>query len=165
MSSTIFKEIGFSENQSLLFTMIGVFSMMLFEPLAGKLADAFGAYKVLVVGIIGIMLLSLIHTWLMLLGIQLLIYLIQVIYGITLAMYMGVTPDFLSSLVVRADRCRILGLGYNIPLMIFGGTIPVIILYLTQWSYYASSIYLIFTCFLALYGLYLLLKRGKSYDS
>ena len=165
MSSTIFTELGFSSTQSLLFIITGVTAMMIFEPLAGKLADSLGAYKVLICGIVGIMLLSLVHTYLIQSGERFLIYIIQFIYGATLAMYMGITPGFLSSLVKREDRCRILGLGYNIPLMIFGGTTPLIILYLTHLSYYACSIYLILTCTLSLYGIYLLYIRGQKYDS
>ena len=164
MSATIFGELGFNATQSLAFTLTGVVSMMIFEPISGKLADIYGTYRILSLGIVGIMILSLIHTYIVLSGHLYLIYFIQIMYGMILAMYMGVTPGFLSSLVKKTDRCRVLGLGYNIPLMLFGGTTPLIILNLTKWSYYASSIYLISTCILALYGLSLLSKRRKHYD-
>lgn len=164
MSSTIFTKLEFSSTQSLIFTITGIFTMMVFEPLAGKLADILGIYKVLVFGVVGIMLLSILHTHIILSGEKYLIYIVQICYGAILAMYMGVTPGFLCSLVKKEDRCRILGLGYNVPLMIFGGTTPLIVLYLMHWSYYACSIYLISTCVLSLCGMYLLHKRGESYD-
>ena len=135
---------------------------MLCEPLAGIMADKFGAPKIMIAGICGILCFAFLHKMIIISGETKSIYFAQCLFGFFLAMYMAITPGFLCSLLPTHNRCRILGIGYNIPLMIFGGTTPIIILYLNQINHYLSTSYLACSCLLALLGLYILVNHKET---
>ena len=113
MLPTIFQHLHFSPTQSLSFTMIGVFAMMICEPLAGMMADKIGAIKVMMIGVCGILFFAFFHKMIIISGEAKLIYLAQLLFGMFLAMYMGITPGFLCSLLPPHNRCRVLGIIFH----------------------------------------------------
>lgn len=106
---------------------IGLVFTVVLIPIMGYLSDIWGRKLIAALGSIGFVIFMLPILWLILTGKMINIVLGIVIFCILLAPVSAVLPVILAEMFPFAVRCTAGALGYNIALVLFGGTTPLFI--------------------------------------
>src|SRR6185503_12269018 len=118
--------------RALLLNSIGLGAMMVLVPFVGSLSDRFGRKKILFIGCIGLIPLSVpLLAW-MGHGTVLAIVTGQFGFALLLGCFIGASPGFLVEAFPKHVRCSGLSVGYNLSMSIFGGTVPMVAVYLMK---------------------------------
>lgn len=120
-----------SASVALLLNSFAIFFMMLVTPLAGALSDRVGRKPLLVFGTAGMAIFAWPLFWLMTYPHIAAILAGQCGFGFFLACF-GASPAFMVEAFPKHVRCSGLSIGYNLALSIFGGTAPMVAVYLTK---------------------------------
>jgi len=122
---------------------IALFAMMLATPFAGALSDRIGRKPVLMFGTAGIAIFAWPLFWLMTSPHIALILTGQCGFALFMSCF-GASPAFMVEAFPKHVRCSGLSVGYNLALSIFGGTVPMVAVFLTNATNYplAPSFYL-----------------------
>jgi MFS transporter, MHS family, proline/betaine transporter len=115
---------------ALLLNSIGLGIMMVMTPFLGSLADRFGRKTVLFVGAGGLAIFSVPLLWFMGTGTISAIILGQFGFEILIGCFAGAGPAFMVESFPKHVRCSGLSVGYNLAMSIFGGTLPMVAVYL-----------------------------------
>jgi MHS family proline/betaine transporter-like MFS transporter len=115
---------------ALLLNSIGLGLMMVMTPFLGSLSDRIGRKTVLFVGAGGLTLLSVPLLLLMGRGTTGSIVLGQFGFEIFVGCFAGAGPAFMVEAFPKHVRCSGLSVGYNLAMSIFGGTLPMVAVYL-----------------------------------
>ncbi|MBK2125732.1 MFS transporter, partial [Fangia hongkongensis] len=153
MSSTTLNSLGYSPLNSLMISSIGVLATIIFIPFWGKIHDLGNPFKLQLYGIVLLFAFSFLHTYLMYLKNYPLIFLGQFIFGAILSINMAALPSYLSKIFAINNRSYLLGFTYNIALVIFGATTPVVIVALSGLSQYMHIIYFGVICIISALGI------------
>lgn len=130
--STWLKE-NYNVSSSLALTLnsCAILFMMILTPIAGAISDRFGRKPVILMGAAGFALFAWPLFKLMSNGSVGSIIAGQSILALFLACY-GASPAFLVEAFPKHVRCSGLSIGYNLAQSIFGGTVPMVAVYLTR---------------------------------
>jgi MHS family proline/betaine transporter-like MFS transporter len=142
--STWLKQNGHvSSSTALMLNSIALFAMMLATPFAGALSDRIGRKPVLMFGTAGIAIFAWPLFWLMTSPHIALILTGQCGFALFMSCF-GASPAFMVEAFPKHVRCSGLSVGYNLALSIFGGTVPMVAVFLTNATNYplAPSFYL-----------------------
>ena len=142
--STWLKQNGHvSSSTALTLNSIALFAMMLATPFAGALSDRIGRKPVLMFGTAGIAIFAWPLFWLMTSPHIALILTGQCGFALFMSCF-GASPAFMVEAFPKHVRCSGLSVGYNLALSIFGGTVPMVAVFLTNATNYplAPSFYL-----------------------
>jgi MHS family proline/betaine transporter-like MFS transporter len=115
---------------ALLLNSIGLGLMMAMTPFLGALSDRFGRKLVLFTGGIGLILLSVPLLGWMGQGTLFSIVTGQFGFEIFVGCFAGAAPAFMVEAFPKHVRCSGLSVGYNLSMSIFGGTVPIVAVYL-----------------------------------
>lgn len=115
---------------ALLLDSIGLGIMMVMTPFLGALSDRFGRKLVLFTGGIGLILLSVPLLGWMGHGTVFSIITGQFGFAIFVGCFAGAGPAFMVEAFPKHVRCSGLSVGYNLAMSIFGGTLPMLAVYL-----------------------------------
>ncbi|HLI20506.1 MAG TPA: MFS transporter, partial [Stellaceae bacterium] len=115
---------------ALLLNSIGLGIMMLMTPFLGALSDRIGRRTVLFIGAIGLAILSVPLLSLMGRGTVPAIVLGQFGLEILIGCFAGAGPAFMVEAFPKHVRCSGLSVGYNLAMSVFGGTLPMVAVYL-----------------------------------
>ncbi|MEK4035061.1 MFS transporter [Methylocystis sp. IM2] len=127
-----------SASMALTINSIALFLMLIITPLAGALSDRIGRKPVLMIGAAGLALfawpifrlMSVPHVGAMLAG--------QCAFALFMSCY-GASPAFLVEAFPKHVRCSGLSIGYNLALSVFGGTVPMVAVFLIKVTGYALA--------------------------
>ena len=122
---------GVSPSVALTLNSLAILLMMLITPLAGALSDRIGRKPVLFVGAAGFALFAWPLFKLMSHGSLGAILAGQCVFALFLSCY-GASPAFLVEAFPKHVRCSGLSVGYNLAQSVFGGTVPMVAVYLTK---------------------------------
>ena len=142
--STWLKQNGHvSSSTALMLNSIALFAMMLATPFAGALSDRIGRKPVLMFGTAGIAIFAWPLFWLMTSPHIAAILTGQCGFALFMSCF-GASPAFMVEAFPKHVRCSGLSVGYNLALSIFGGTVPMVAVFLTNATNYplAPSFYL-----------------------
>jgi MHS family proline/betaine transporter-like MFS transporter len=103
---------------------------MVVTPFLGSLSDRFGRKPVLFLGAAGLVFLAVPLLGLAGKGTVLAIVLAQFGFALFISCFAGAGPAFMVEAFPKHVRCSGLSVGYNIAMSIFGGTVPMIAVYL-----------------------------------
>jgi MHS family proline/betaine transporter-like MFS transporter len=131
VSTWLKQQHGLSASMALTLNSAALFLMLLITPLAGAVSDRIGRKPVLIVGAAGLALfawplfrlMSVPHPGAILAG--------QCAFAILMSCY-GASPAFLVEAFPKHVRCSGLSIGYNLSLSIFGGTVPMVAVFLIK---------------------------------
>lgn len=115
---------------ALLLNSIGLGLMMIMTPFLGALSDRFGRKLVLFTGGIGLILFSVPLLGWMGHGSIVSIVTGQFGFEIFIGCFAGASPAFIVEAFPKHVRCSGLSVGYNLAMSIFGGTVPMVAVYL-----------------------------------
>jgi MHS family proline/betaine transporter-like MFS transporter len=115
---------------ALLLNSIGLGLMMVMTPFLGTLSDRIGRKTVLLIGAVGLILLSMPLLGWMGHGTILAIVTGQFGFAIFVGCFAGAGPAFMVEAFPKHVRCSGLSVGYNLSMSIFGGTLPMVAVYL-----------------------------------
>lgn len=115
---------------ALLLNSLGLAGLMVVTPLIGALSDRFGRKPILYVGSVGLLLLSVPLLWLIGQGTPSAIVAGQLCFALLISCFAGAGPAFMVEAFPKHVRCSGLSIGYNIAMSVFGGTVPMIAVYL-----------------------------------
>lgn len=139
------KSQGFSMRDASIINLIATFLCVISLPIMGLLSDQIGRKPIFKAGLWGFILFSLPIFWL--LSQSSFVYALagDLLYAVILAPVAALIPTLLAELFPTHVRNSGTTLGYNISLAIFGGTAPLVSLWLVQvsGSHFAPGIYLI----------------------
>ena len=132
-----------SSATALMLNSIALFLMMLLTPVAGALSDRIGRKPVLLFGLVGISVFAWPLFWLMTYPHVTAILAGQCGLVVFLSCF-SVSPSFMVEIFPKHVRCSGLSIGYNLAMALFGGTVPMIAVFLSDATAYplAPSFYL-----------------------
>jgi MFS transporter, MHS family, proline/betaine transporter len=133
-----------SSSTALALNGIALFVMMLATPFAGALSDRIGRKPVLIFGTASLAILAWPLFWLLAHPHIFAIVVGQCGFALLLSCFSGAGPAFMVEAFPKHVRCSGLSVGYNLALSIFGGTVPMVAVFLTAATNYplAPSFYL-----------------------
>lgn len=117
-------------HQALAINLVALVWFLLWIPLSGWLSDRYGRRIIMSVGALGLMLGILPYYWCLSLHSIPLALLAQCLIVIPLGIYCGVTPTCMVEMVPPHVRFSASTFGYNVGAALFGGTTPLIALWL-----------------------------------
>ncbi|HEY3918239.1 MAG TPA: MFS transporter [Stellaceae bacterium] len=117
-------------SMALLLNSLGLAVLMLLTPFIGALSDRIGRKPVLIFGAAGVTVLSVPLLWLIGHGTPAAVVAGQAVFALLLACFAGAAPAFMVEAFPKHVRCSGLSIGYNIAMSVFGGTVPMIAVYL-----------------------------------
>ncbi len=120
-----------SSSLALILNSCAILFMMLMTPIAGAISDRIGRKPVIIIGAAGFALFAWPLFKLMSAGSIGAIIAGQSVFALFLACY-GASPAFLVEAFPKHVRCSGLSVGYNLAQSIFGGTVPMVAVYLTK---------------------------------
>ena len=115
---------------ALLLNSIGLALMMIMTPFLGALSDRIGRKTVLLIGAAGLILASVPLLGWMGHGSILSIVTGQFGFELFVGCFAGASPSFMVEAFPKHVRCSGLSVGYNLSMSIFGGTLPMVAVYL-----------------------------------
>lgn len=115
---------------ALLVNSFSLAAMMLMTPLLGALSDRVGRKPILFLGAAGTAIGAVPLLWLMSHPNLPAIVFGQLGFAFLLACFSGAGPAFMVEAIPKHIRCSGLSVGYNLSLSIFGGTVPMVAVYL-----------------------------------
>jgi len=121
---------GVPAPRALLLNSISLALLMLMMPFVGGLSDRFGRKTILFIGCAGLVPFSVPLLGWMGHGTVLSIVTGQFGFAIFLGCFIGASPAFLVEAFPKHVRCSGLSVGYNLSMSIFGGTVPMVAVYL-----------------------------------
>ncbi len=120
-----------SASMALTLNSVAIFFMLIMTPLAGALSDRIGRKPVLMMGAAGLALFAWPLFWLMSVPHLGAILVGQCAFALFMSGY-GASPAFLVEAFPKHVRCSGLSVGYNLSLSVFGGTVPMVAVFLTK---------------------------------
>jgi MHS family proline/betaine transporter-like MFS transporter len=134
--TTYLRQVDFiSTSKALDINSASMLVLLLMMPVAGLLSDRFGRKPVLLVGVVGVLTLSYPLFWLMHHPATVMIMLGQLGFSIILGLYLGTLPAAIVEIFPRRVRCSAMSISYNAAIGLFGGTAPMVAVYLIQRSH------------------------------
>jgi len=133
-----------SSSTALMLNSIALSVMMLATPFTGALSDRIGRKPVLIFGTASMAILAWPLFWLLTYPHIPAIVAGQCGFALLLSCFFGAGPAFMVEAFPKHVRCSGLSVGYNLALSIFGGTVPMVAVFLTTATNYplAPSLYL-----------------------
>lgn len=122
-----------STSVALLLNSLAILLMMFITPIAGAVSDRIGRKPVLFLGAAGFGLLAWPLFKLMSVATPAAILGGQCAFAFIMSCY-GASPAFLVEAFPKHVRCSGLSAGYNLSQSVFGGTVPMVAVYLTNWT-------------------------------
>ncbi|HVA14615.1 MAG TPA: MFS transporter [Stellaceae bacterium] len=119
-----------AQSTALLINSLGLVELMVLTPLLGIVSDRIGRKPILYLGAAGLALLSVPLLWLIAHGTLLAIMTGQLGFAFFISCFGGAGPAFSVEAFPKHVRCSGLSIGYNLAMSIFGGTVPMIAVYL-----------------------------------
>lgn len=150
-----------SMKESMLISFLGLLALSAFVPVAGFLTDKFNKKIVFGFGVSGLILFSYLIFYFMAIKNIFLFIFSEVIIALFLAPIAGSIISILSEMFPTNLRYTGISIGYNISMTIFGGTTPIIAIYLTKvlQSSSAPAYYLSFVGIITLISLFLIKEK------
>jgi MHS family proline/betaine transporter-like MFS transporter len=147
--------LNYSSHQALTINMLSIIWALFWIMIAGSLSDRFGRKRMMALGAIGMVLGVFPYYWLLGWHSVAWAYVAQFIYVVPLAIYCGVTPTCIVEMVPTHVRFSASTFGYNISAALFGGTTPLIAMWLIHFfhSLLAPGLYLLFCAAFAGYAI------------
>jgi len=134
--TTYLRQVDFiSPSKALDINSASMVLLLLMMPLAGMLSDRLGRKPVLLVGAVGLLVLSWPLFWLMHHPATVVIMLGQAGFSLVLGLYLGALPAVVVEAFPRRVRCSAMSIAYNASIGLFGGTAPMVAVYLIQRSH------------------------------
>jgi MFS transporter, MHS family, proline/betaine transporter len=134
--TTYLRQVDFiSTSKALDINSASMLVLLLMMPVAGLLADRVGRKPVLLVAVTGILVLSYPLFWLMHHPATAMIMLGQLGFAIILGLYLGTLPAVVVEIFPRRVRCSAMSISYNAAIGLFGGTAPMVAVYLIERSH------------------------------
>jgi len=136
---------GFFYRDALTVNFIALFCLTLMIPVMGLLSDKFGRKTIFSVGVLGMFGLIFPFFWLLMSGSMKYALVAELLLALMLAPINATVPTMIAEMFPTAVRASGTSLGYNIGQAMFGGTMPLIALVLTQYtqSLYAPAWYVL----------------------
>lgn len=119
-----------AQSTALLLNSAALAALMLITPVVGALADRVGRRPILLVGATGLTFLAVPLFWLIGHATVVSILSGQIGFALLIACFSGAGPAFMVEAFPKHVRCAGLSVGYNLALSIFGGTVPMVAVYL-----------------------------------
>lgn len=113
---------------------LALFILMILTPLSGMLSDRIGRKPLLLIGTGGFALLAVPIFSLMSMGTIPAIIAAQALFALLMSCFTGPSPAFMVEAFPKHVRCSGLSVGYNLALSIFGGTVPVVAVFLISYT-------------------------------
>lgn len=126
-------------SKSLLINGIAIFACMIAIPFSGALSDKVGRKKILTITAIILCLISYPVFLLIGAGGMTLPILGQALFGIILGIYLGPVPAFLVEIFPTRIRFTGLALSYNTSAALFGGTVPMVYIWMVEKTTLATA--------------------------
>jgi MFS transporter, MHS family, proline/betaine transporter len=134
--TTYLRQVDFiSSSKALDINSASMVVLLLMLPLAGLLADRVGRKPVLLVAVTGLLGLSYPLFWLMHHPATAMIMLGQLGFSVILGLYLGTLPAMVVEIFPRRVRCSAMSISYNAAIGLFGGTAPMVAVYLIERSH------------------------------
>ena len=120
-----------SSTAALTLNSIAIFCMLILTPLAGALSDRIGRKPILIIGAAGLALSAWPLFWFMNTPHLPMVLAGQCVFALFMSCY-GASPAFLVEAFPKHVRCSGLSIGYNLALSVFGGTVPMVAVFLIK---------------------------------
>lgn len=143
--------------------IISVASLLIWVPVAGWLSDRYGRKKIMLTGAVGLIVLIVPYYLILSYHNSVLALFAQLLLTIPLGLYTGVTPTVIVELVPTAIRFSAATLGYNLGAALFGGTAPLLSMWLIHvtGSLLSPGLYLVITGLVTLLVVFNLIETSK----
>lgn len=143
--------------------IISVVWFLMWVPVAGWLSDRWGRKIVMLIGAAGMVVLIIPYYLLQGLDSVTLVFIAQMVIVIPLGLYCGVTPTVIVELVPTPVRFSAATLGYNVGAALFGGTTPLLAMWLVHitGSMLSPGLYLVVVGLLTLLIVYNLIETSR----
>lgn len=148
-SKNIMIDQGITEISATLINCLLVITYMFTAPLSGYLSDKSNERILLLIGGAGLLVFSYPFFYMMKSGSLALVVCSSIVAGFLIGMYQGAVPSFCAKCFNIRVRASGVSLGYNLPAIVFGGTAPMIVTAIMQYSngnLLFVSFYIIFGC-------------------
>ncbi len=129
----------YSMHQALSINFGALVWFLFWIPVSGMLSDRFGRRVIMAVGAAGLMVAILPYYWVLSLGNVWLSFFAQCLMMVPLGIYCGVTPTCIVEMVPPHVRFSATTFGYNIGAALFGGTTPLLAMWLIHLTGYLAS--------------------------
>jgi MHS family proline/betaine transporter-like MFS transporter len=134
MPSHLSAVLGYGETKGLLLIVVVMGIMVPIVLLMGYIGDRIGSKRVVQGGLIGLVLLSIPAFLLIGNGKAVWVFLGLVMLGIFSSSFQGTMPSLLPSLFYTEVRYGALAITYNVSASVFGGTTPLVVSWLINWT-------------------------------
>ncbi|RLQ96889.1 MFS transporter [Falsibacillus albus] len=164
MPSHLSAVLGYGETKGLLLILIVMFIMIPIVLMMGRFSDRIGAKRIIQGGLVGLILLS-IPAFLMIgSGNNWLVFLGLIILAVFLASFQGTMPALLPSLFFTDVRYGALAITYNISASLFGGTTPLVLAWLIDFTAnrMMPAYYLIVACLIGIVVVAIFVKETSG---
>ena len=121
---------GLSQSTTLLLNSAALLALMAITPVLGALSDRVGRKTLLLAGSAGLALFIVPLFWLMRSGSLPAVFAGELGCALLIACFGGAGPAFMVEAFPKHVRCSGLSIGYNLALSIFGGTVPMVAVFL-----------------------------------
>ncbi|HEY2023431.1 MFS transporter, partial [Paraburkholderia sp.] len=122
----------FNETHGLFLVLLVMILMMPMTLAAGRLSDTVGRKPVMLLGCVGLLVLSIPALLLIRMGTVLPVFGGLMILGVLLSCFTGVMPSALPALFPTRIRYGALAIGFNVSVSLFGGTTPLVTAWLVE---------------------------------
>ncbi|WP_084453647.1 MFS transporter [Alicyclobacillus pomorum] len=160
MPSHLTAVLGYGATKGLLMILIVMFIMIPIVIAMGCIGDRISGKRLVQLGLIGVIVLSIPSFWLIDSGTNIGVFLGLMVLAVFLASFQGTMPALLPSLFFTNVRYGGLAITYNISTSLFGGTAPLVVAWLMNLTAnrMVPAYYLIFACVIGLVVLTIFVK-------